>query len=184
MGSGVFELINRPLVRIFMVGLPFLALQTTLLTEMRVGDIVIQLMLLLAVAGGVAGGPERGALVGFAFGMMVDLVFPAHPLGLTAFVYGLTGFLAGYINSLTADHPWWLTMIVVGVASALGTVLYPVVAMMVGIDGLLTSHVIRTAIVVGVVNAVLAPLFMPVMRWCLAIKKGVIVLPQTEALPL
>ncbi len=180
----MLELINRPIVRLLMVGLPLLALQTTLLTETRVSGVVVQLMLLLAVAGGVAGGPERGALAGFAFGLLVDLVFPAHPLGLTAFVYGLAGFLAGYINSLTADHPWWLTMIVVGVASALGTVLYPVIAMMVGVDGLLTADVIRIAIVVGLVNAVLAPLFMPLMRWCLMIRKGGIVLPQIDVVPL
>ena len=180
----MLELINRPIVRILMVGLPFLAIQTTLLTAMTIDGIVIQLMLLLAAAGGVAGGPERGALVGFAMGLLFDLAYSSHPLGLTAFVYGLTGFLAGYINSLTADHPWWLTMIVVGIASALGTVLYPIVAAMVGIDGLFTTDVIRVALVVGATNAVMAPVFMPVMRWCLRIKKGGIVLPQIDMSPL
>lgn len=180
----MFEVINRPIIRLLMVGLPLLAVQTTLLTEVRISDTVVQLMLLLAVVGGVAGGPERGALVGFAFGLLVDLAFPAHPLGLTAFVYGLTGFLAGYINSLTADHPWWLTMLVTAVASALGTVLYPVAATMVGIDGLVDTSIVRVCIVVGVVNGVLAPLFLPLMRWCLLIKKGSIVLPPIDVVNL
>ena len=176
----MLELINRPLIRLVMVGLPLLALQTTLLTEMRVADIVVQVMLLMAVAGGVAGGPERGALVGFTAGLLFDLVLTT-PLGLTAFVYGVAGFLAGYINSLTADHPWWLSAIVVGVASALGTIAYPVVALMIGIDTVVGLDVFRVALVVSAVNTVLAIPMMPVMRWCLRIRRDAMILPPVES---
>ena len=45
------------------------------------------LMLALAVAAGLAGGPERGAWVGFAAGLLADC-FLQTPLGLSALVYG------------------------------------------------------------------------------------------------
>jgi rod shape-determining protein MreD len=166
----MLEILRHPLLRLLMIGLPVLALQKTLLAEMRPADVSIQAMLLLAVAGGIAGGPERGALAGFVMGFLFDLVLTS-PLGLHALVYGLAGFLAGYINSLTRDHPRWLVMLVAGVASAASTVAYPVASAMIGEEVVITSALIRITLVVTVANIVFSVPAVWLMRWALHVRE-------------
>ena len=164
----MLELLRHPLLRLLMVGLPVLALQTTLLADMRPAGVAIQAMLLLSVAGGIAGGPERGALAGFVMGFLFDLVLTS-PLGLHALVYGLAGFLAGYINSLTIDHPRWLVVLVVGVASAAATAIYPVAAALIGEPVVFSPRLITIVVVVSVANMALAVPALWLMRWALQV---------------
>ncbi len=175
----MIDLLNRPILRLVLLGLVALSIQTTLLADMSLDGIVVQLMLCLSVAAGVSGGPERGALVGFMFGTMFDLVL-STPFGLTALVYGLAGFVAGYVNNLTANHPWWLGSIVVGLSTALSTFVHPVFASWVGVDGWLTVRVVEVALVVSLFNAVLAPIAVPLMRWGLVIKRRARLAPPPE----
>jgi rod shape-determining protein MreD len=161
----VVGIVNRPVVRLLMIGVPALAVQTTVLTRWTLGGTVIELMLLLAVAGGVAGGPERGALAGFVLGMLFDLAYPADPFGLAALVYGAVAWLVGYANASTIRHPWWFSSALVGVGGAVGTIVYPVACLFVGVEGRLTSDVVGLAVEVGLLSAFLAPLAVPVMRW-------------------
>jgi rod shape-determining protein MreD len=178
----VLEWVNRPIVRLLMVGIPCLALQTTVLTRLTLGDMVVELMLLLSVAGGVVAGPESGALAGFLMGILFDLAYPADAFGLTALVYCVTAFVAGYANEFTVHRSWWLSITVVGVTSAGGMLLYPVAAVVVGVDGLLTADVLGLAVKVGLVNAFLAPLALPVMRWCLRVRRNGVVFPRADVI--
>ena len=68
------SLVHRPLVRLIMVGLVVLTIQTTLLAEIEPFGVVLNLVLGFVVAAGLVGGPESGALVGFVLGLMFDLV--------------------------------------------------------------------------------------------------------------
>jgi rod shape-determining protein MreD len=175
----MLDLLRHPVLRLLMIGLPVLALQTTLLTDMRPGGVAIQAMLLLAVAGGVAGGPERGALAGFVMGFMFDLVLTS-PLGVHALVYGLAAFLAGYINSLTIEHPKWLVMVVVGVASAASTAAYPVVLALIGEEVVFSPNLIKIVLVVALANLLLAVPAVWIMRWALHIRPAEIPLSIRE----
>lgn len=175
----MLEIVNRPAFRIVLVGLVALGLQTTLLADLRWSGVAVQLLLAMSVAAGISGGSERGAIAGFALGLMFDLVL-ATPLGLTALVYGLAGFLAGYINSLTVSHPWWLSAVVASSTGALITFVHPTLATWVGVEGWLSTRLVKVAIVVAVTNALLAPLAVPVMRWCLAIKRQARLAPPPE----
>lgn len=162
----MLELLRHPLLRLLMIGLPVLALQDTLLSEMRPAGVAVQAMLLLAVSGGIAGGPERGALAGFVMGFLFDLILTS-PLGLHSLVYGLAGFLAGYINSLTLDHPRWLVMLVVGVASAASTVAYPIASELIGEEVVINRTLVKITLVVTIANIVLAVPAVWLMRWAL-----------------
>jgi rod shape-determining protein MreD len=166
----LLELVRHPVLRLLLLGLPMLALQTTLLADMRPAGVAVQVMLLLAVAGGVAGGPERGALAGFVMGFLFDLVL-TNPLGLHALVYGLAGFLAGFINSLTIEHPRWLVMLVVGAASALGAIAYPIATAMIGERTLFTVTFVKVVSVVAIANLLLGVPAVWVMRWGLNVRE-------------
>ena len=109
--------LTGPLVRLFPVGLCVLAIQRTVLSELLVHQVVLQIVLALAAAAGAGAGPERGAIAGFTFGLMYDLA-TGSPLGLTALVYSLAGFVAGYVVTITPTPQWWLASIFATIGAA------------------------------------------------------------------
>lgn len=164
------EFVHRPVVRTILVGFPALALQTTIVADMRIAGVVVQLLLAMSIASGVSAGSEKGALAGFTLGVMMDLVLTS-PFGLTALVYGAAGFVGGYFHSKTIGNPAWLDAVGLGVLSGAATLTHPVLANWVGVEGWLSARVIRVAIVLSVVHVVIAPVVVPVMRWAQAVRR-------------
>ena len=78
-------MLSFPRAKIPLVLLLFLLLDLTVLSRLRVAGAAPDVMLLLAIAAGVVGGPQLGALMGFAAGLVLDL-FLETPLGLSALV--------------------------------------------------------------------------------------------------
>ena len=159
-----------PLVRLFPVGLCVLAMQRTFLSEMKVFGVVLQIVLALAAAAGAGAGPERGAIGGFTLGLMYDLA-TGSPLGLTALVYALAGFVAGYVLTLTPSPQWWLASIFTAVGAAVGETAVPVARTLIGQDGWFTSRLFTIVPVVSAFALVLSPLFVPLGRWCMCVKR-------------
>ena len=159
-----------PLVRLFPVGLCMLAIQRTVLTEIHVLDVVLQIALALAAAAGAGSGPERGAVAGFTLGLMYDLS-TGSPLGLTALVYALAGFVAGYVITLTPAPQWWLAAIFTGIGAAVGETAAPAARMLIGEDGWFTSRLFTIVPVVTVFAMALSPLLVPLGRWCMCVKR-------------
>jgi len=159
-----------PLTRLVPVGLCFLALQRTILTDARPFDVVIQIVLALVAGAGAGAGPERGAIAGFVLGLMYDLSV-GTPLGLTALVYALAGFCAGYIISLTPTPPWWLSSLFTMLGAAIGETAVPVAKTLIGQDGWFDRRLFTIVPVVAVAALVLSPLFVPLGRWCMCVRK-------------
>jgi rod shape-determining protein MreD len=166
----VVDILNKPIIRLLIVAFLALPLQTTFFAEVKFSGVAVQVMLAFAVSAGVIGGSENGALAGFIFGLMFDLVL-SSPLGLLAFVYGLAGWVAGSVYSRTVSNPWWLNVLAVGFVSALATLAQPVLANWVGVEGWISLQLIEIVIVVSVANMLLSVLTLPLMRWTLAIKR-------------
>jgi len=162
----VVALVERPMFRLFLVGLVALGLQTTVLNDLRPFGVILQIMLVLAASSGLARGSEIGAIAGFLVGFMYDLVLTT-PLGLGATVFAIAGYLAGFANSFVHEPTWWSRMLLGGVASAVGTLLMPLALAMVGIEGALTTRVVVIVAVVAVSNAVLCVPFEKLCRWIL-----------------
>ncbi len=162
--------LTGPLVRLFPVGLCLLAMQRTFLTETRVFGVVLQVVLALVAGAGAGAGPERGAVAGFTLGLMYDLA-TATPLGLTALVYALAGFVAGYVVTLTPTPPWWLSSVFAGIGAAVGETAVPAARALVGQDGWFTSRLFTIVPVVAVFSLVVSPLTVPLGRWCMCVKK-------------
>jgi rod shape-determining protein MreD len=159
-----------PLVRLFPVGLCVLAIQRTFLSEMKVFGVVLQIVLALAAAAGAGAGPERGAIAGFTLGFMYDLA-TGSPLGLTALVYALAGFVAGYVLTLTPTPQWWLASIFTAIGAAVGETAVPVARTLIGQDGWFTSRLFTIVPVVSGFALLLSPLFVPLGRWCMCVKR-------------
>ncbi len=159
-----------PLVRLFPVGLCVLAMQRTFLSEMKVFGVVLQIVLALAAAAGAGAGPERGAIGGFTLGLMYDLA-TGSPLGLTALVYALAGFVAGYVLTLTPSPQWWLASIFTAIGAAVGETAVPVARTLIGQDGWFTSRLFTIVPVVSGFALLVSPLFVPLGRWCMCVKR-------------
>jgi rod shape-determining protein MreD len=143
-----------------------LAVQTSIAADVRILGVAPDLMLLLALCGGIVGGPERGAGCGFAIGLAFDLLLQT-PFGLSALVYSVAAFGVGYGRLGFERSSWWLRALVVTGASAASVVLYAVLATVFGMTRIVNLDLVTVAVVVSVVNGLLSPLGIPVMRWAL-----------------
>src|SRR5438067_6311088 len=143
-----------------------LLLHTTLLPEIRIFGVMPDVMLLLAIVAGLEAGPSYGALLGFVSGMLSDLFLPT-PLGLSALVFTLVGYVVGVTKGGLLRSTWWFPVMVAALASAAGPALFALIGTVIGEKGLLNRHLIDVIVVVAVSNAVLTLPMLRLARWSL-----------------
>lgn len=163
--------VQGPLFRLIPVGLLLLTLQTTLFVDLQPAGVMIQVMLALAAATGAGGGADRGALAGFVLGLMYDLG-TWSPLGSTALTMSAAGIVAGLAWSITVNPPWWLAMIFTMFGAAVGEVGVPVVRSFIGDHNVFTPELYTIVPVVTIAAGVFSPVFVPLSRWCMRIKRS------------
>ena len=154
-------------VRIALFIVVAFTLQATLLGGLRLGGIAPDAMLLVPIAFGIAAGPERGAVVGFAAGLVADL-FLQTPFGLSALTYSLVGFAVGSVQGNVIHAAWWIAPATALVGSAAGVIGFALLGVMVGQDHLMTTDLPLIAAAVALLNA---PLSVPAVRaaaWAVA----------------
>jgi rod shape-determining protein MreD len=138
-------------------------LETTLLTHFDLLDAVPGLCMLCVLAVAFEDGPESGALFGFAMGLVLDL-FLITPLGLSALSFSLTGYAVGAFQSSIVRSTPWLYPMIGGLGGLFGGLVFIAVGGMVGQDQLLSVHGVQIVVVSAVWDAILAPLVFPVVR--------------------
>jgi rod shape-determining protein MreD len=154
-------------IKLPLVLLSALVVYQSLLTPVEIADVRPDFMLLVAVAAGLAGGPERGVVVAFVVGLLTDL-FVHPPMGLSALTFSLVAFVVAAIQSTVIRSAWWIPILTAFLASGAGILLYGVMGAILGRDEYLTPHLAVVAVVVGAVNAVLAVPVVGAMGWALA----------------
>lgn len=157
---------DSPRFRVPLVLVTCLLLHTTVLADLRVLDVMPDLMLLVAVAAGITGGADRGATVGFASGLALDL-FLRGPFGLSALVFTLVGYGMGAAHTGVLRPSWYIRSLAALLGSAAGVLLYAAVGTMLG-EPLINLRLVPVVIVVSLANAGLAPLVVRVVGWSLA----------------
>lgn len=140
-----------------------LTFQVAVAPDLQVLDTMGDLMLLLALAAGLATGPERGPAIGFACGIAYDLLLQT-PFGLSALTYALMAYLVGSLQDSVLRAAWWIPVAAAAAGSALGVILYGVLGTVLGMD-LLALSLLRVALVVGTLNAVVAAPVIRAVRW-------------------
>jgi len=166
----VYRLLVGPAPRILVIGVFALAIQRAVFARHPVGDVKLQFVLALVVAAGAGGGADRGAVAGFALGLMYDLGGNT-PLGQTALAYGLGGIVAGYLHSFTPDPQWWLAAIFAVFGAAVGEVGVPLTDVVTGEAGWITTEIFTTVPIVAVAAGVMCPALLPIGRWMMGVKR-------------
>jgi rod shape-determining protein MreD len=133
-------------------------------SRVQVAGVHPDVMVLVAVAAGVVGGPGRGAVVGFLAGLLDDM-FLQTPLGLAALSFCLVGYAVGEIHSGVLRESPWVPVLTAVVASAGGEVIYALIGAIVGQSQLVTDRLGPIAGIVGGVNGVLSLVMVPAMAW-------------------
>jgi rod shape-determining protein MreD len=160
-----------PRFRLPIMLLGALLLQITLLAQVRIFSVMPDFMLLVAVAAGITAGATRGAALGFTSGMLIDLFLPT-PLGLSALVFTLVGYWVGVANTGVLRSAWYIPVLTAGGASVAGVTLYALIGSVLG-ERMINGHLITIALVVGLSNAVLAPVAVKFVDWSLgSLKSG------------
>jgi rod shape-determining protein MreD len=154
----------KPALRITLVLFSAAVLQRGLFSQLRVADVAIDVFLLLTIVAGMMLGADRGAIFGFFAGLTLDLLVQT-PLGLSAFVYCVVGFVIGTTQSsvLRANRVWPLVLVATSSALAIG--FYAVVAEVLGQSNAISSQLPVTMLVVAVGNAILYPVARRIVRW-------------------
>ena len=167
-----------PSMRLPPVLLVAAVLHTAVLPQFRVLDTAADVLLLLGVAAGLVGGPERGATVGFAGGLLADC-FLQTPFCLSALAYCMVCWSVGIFHALILHATWWIPMLTTAVASAAGMLLYAGLGAVVGQSQLISTRLVTVVAMVAVLNALLSPLAVRAMRWTFDVEqRGAILLTR------
>jgi rod shape-determining protein MreD len=151
-------------IRVVLVLLSAAILQRGVLAQLRIDGAAADVFLLLAIAGGIVTGPDRGAIVGFASGLTLDLLVQT-PLGLSALTYCLVGFVAGRLQGNVRRANRWFPSLLAALLGIGGVALYAAIGEVLGQSTSLSSRLIAVMAVVAVTNAVFIRLALRVVRW-------------------
>lgn len=161
--------VQSSLIRLIPVGMVMLALQRTVFVEIKISGVTVQIVLALVAAAGASGGSERGAVAGFVLGSMFDLA-EGTPLGSTAIAFTIAGVVAGLLALIAADPQWWLKAIFVGLGSAAGEAMLPVVRIFIGQQNPWPANMPKVILIVALTGTLISPALLPLSRWCLKIR--------------
>jgi rod shape-determining protein MreD len=157
---------ERAATRLRLAAVVFTAfiLQVTFFVDVHPLGVAPELALLVAIHAGREGGADRGAVAGFAAGLLYDLEL-GTPLGLWALTCCLVAYAMGVLTENLHRPTGIVATVSSGLASIGGVVFFAVVAALLGEHGMLDGDLLRIALLVGVVNFALSPLMSRALRW-------------------
>lgn len=139
-------------------------LQVGFANDLQILGVHPELMLLVAICAGLVGGSSRGAVVGFAAGLLVDLLYSGS-LGVSALCFTLVGFAVGAAEDSVIRSTKVISMGIAVGASATGVLLFAGVTQLLGGHTLTDPQLWRIVGIVAVLNGLLCPALLPLCRW-------------------
>ena len=151
-------------LRVLTVLISAAILQSSIFTEIRIGGMGTELLLLISVLSGYHGGPVRGAYVSFWAGLVNDCVV-ASPLGIHALVYPVIAVGVSSLEERFINERRMIRAFGIVVAIATGVILTAVVGDIFGESTFNTSSLPETAIVAGVMTTFFSKPFNSIVTW-------------------
>jgi rod shape-determining protein MreD len=151
-------------IRLVLLVITLVVLQTAVFPHLRVFGAIPDLCLVATVAMAYEEGPQRGALFGFASGLVVDL-FLASPAGLSALANACTGYAVGVFQGGMVRESRALPVVLGGIGGLIGGTIFVIVGGIAGQAGYLSLTSVRIVIVASIYDALVAPLVFPFVHW-------------------
>ena len=153
---------NARWVRIVSLALIAALLHVLVMTRLRIYGVHPEFLLLSTMAVAISGGAERGAIAGFAAGLVVDVFLPSA-LGLSALAYSVAGYVTGWLAEEASELPW-VTSFLTAVGSLIALAVFLAVGRISGDVQPTLGQASSVVSVVVLVNAVVAPLLVKPLR--------------------
>ncbi len=142
--------------------------QVAVFDHAAINGVVPNLALILVVVAAIERGPQYGALLGFAAGLLLDLAPPAdHVAGRWALALVVVGHLGGRVRQ-DARTSTLTAVLVVGAGSFVGTSLYALSGVVIGDGALPVDQMLRVIVTSVLWDLLLAPVLVPALLWALA----------------
>lgn len=135
-------------------------LQAGLAPYMAIGGIVPNFLLLVTVTLALVEGPAAGCSVGFACGLIFDLL-GAGPVGPMVLVLSVTGYLAGLMHENMFAEGWLLPITVFAIAALGAEIAYGLILDLLGAGGPFLLTFFTKMLPAAVYNTALALLVYP-----------------------
>jgi rod shape-determining protein MreD len=150
-------------LRLALLVLSAVVLQTTLFTSLRIDHVAPDVGLVAVLAVAYEDGADAGAIFGFVTGLAIDL-FLTTPLGLSALAYALTGYAVGVFQSGMVRTMPALAPVLGGLGGLFGGLVFISVGGITGQSGFLSFDSLRIVAIAALYDALIAPLVFPVAR--------------------
>lgn len=135
-------------------------LQAGLAPYMAIGHVVPNFLLIVVVTVALVEGPAPGAGVGFAAGLIFDLL-GSGPVGPMVLVLVVIGYLAGLMHDAMFAEGWLLPLTVLAIAALAAEVAYGLILLMLGSGGPFWITFFTKMLPGAVYNTVLALMIYP-----------------------
>lgn len=133
-------------------------LQTTLFPFLMLAGFRPDLMLLVTVAFALREGALAGLRVGFAAGIISDLLLNQSPLGLSALIYLGVGYAIGLARPYLAPESITAPVIIAFLSGLLGTAGYGLLSRLLGDERYTMALVLQASTFVALYNTLVAPI--------------------------
>jgi rod shape-determining protein MreD len=123
-----------------------------------------ELMYLITIVMAMLEGPGSGAVAGFAGGMAEDFLLDLRGKGSTALTLTLLGYVIGQLRQYIVTPSPLLPVILVAGGTLGGELFNGLVRFLLGQLNVTALYLVRTALLSAAYNALLTPIFYPVIR--------------------
>jgi rod shape-determining protein MreD len=152
--------------RVAVLSIVIVFVQISVISEVPVFGVSIDLSPLLVAFTGLLCGSTMGAAAGFCVGLLIDLAL-MQMLGVTSLTFTIIGYWAGRLRELR-DPQAALTPLFVGMAGATAaTVGYSVIEFLLGVDAPVSLELLREIVVGVLVDTLVALPMWALVRRCL-----------------
>jgi rod shape-determining protein MreD len=147
-----------------------LMLQAAIVPLFAINGRVVDVLLLLAVVGGVLGDSERGVVIGFLAGLGTDLLVHT-PFGMWALVGALVGYASGSVVAPFTQGGRFARFVSIAIALGIGTLTFVVLGRLIGQDFLADIALMPVLATVMIGGMVLTPAAVRAMAWGLGLDR-------------
>lgn len=139
-------------------------LQTSLLPFLSMSGFRPDLLLLVTVAFALKDGLLTGLRVGFASGVLVDLLLNESPVGLTALVYVGVAYAIGVARPFLAPDSWTAPVMLSVMGTLVGVAGYGLLSAVLAEDPIAVGLIVQASLVSGIYALLLAPVVFGLVR--------------------
>ncbi|MGC2374870.1 MAG: rod shape-determining protein MreD [Solirubrobacteraceae bacterium] len=152
--------------RVAILSVVVVFVQISVISEVPVWGVSIDLSPLLVAFTGLLCGSMLGAIAGFAVGLLIDLAL-MQTLGVTSLTFTIVGYWAGRLRELR-DPQAALTPLFVGAAAAAAAMIgYSLIEFLLGVDAPVSLELLREIVLGVLVDTVVALPMWVLVRRCL-----------------